>query len=225
MASTGGGTRQLLSIGCPRLDATVSIHVPWRQARPSNLFHLCHPTCSRSGWASKPAQEGVLAITLRRPFFERLLGLAVPSSAGQACRAASVVLQVGSKSAVVKRLPAAWRSAPGCNGKKSAFAVGLLAIQSDCPSPCLLIPPSSHCQWDPDHYPDGSKHERRAIQVGRHQACYFAWPAIHAARSSPLLGDSLQVCRLVRCPSLAPSCCSWRCGAPSKTSSSVGGQC
>ncbi len=141
MASTGGGTRQLLSIGCPRLDATVSIHVPWRQARPSNLFHLCHPTCSRSGWASKPAQEGVLAITLRRPFLERLLGLAMPSSAGQACRAASVVLQVGSKNAVVKGLPAAWRSAPGCNGEKPSFHRRVAGHPIRLPIPLSAHPP------------------------------------------------------------------------------------
>ncbi|KAL4447810.1 hypothetical protein ABPG75_005029 [Micractinium tetrahymenae] len=51
----------------------------------------------RSGWASKPGQEAVLAITLRRPFFERLLAASVSTSAEHtekgACRDADAVLQ------------------------------------------------------------------------------------------------------------------------------------
>ncbi|PSC70684.1 hypothetical protein C2E20_5787 [Micractinium conductrix] len=51
----------------------------------------------RSGWATKPDQEGVLAVALRRPFFERLLAASVPTAAGRddkgACRQSEVVLQ------------------------------------------------------------------------------------------------------------------------------------
>ncbi|EFN53513.1 hypothetical protein CHLNCDRAFT_59736 [Chlorella variabilis] len=51
----------------------------------------------RCGWASKPNQETVLAITLKRPFFERMLAASLSTSAGTTakgpCIGADVVLQ------------------------------------------------------------------------------------------------------------------------------------
>ncbi|GAB4814662.1 hypothetical protein N2152v2_001708 [Parachlorella kessleri] len=56
----------------------------------------------RCGWASKPNQECVLAITLRRPFFERILALSEgtttpsrPLADQESCTKSDVLLQLG----------------------------------------------------------------------------------------------------------------------------------
>lgn len=78
----------------------------------------------RSNWGQSRGQEVVMAIRLRRAFFDSILDLAVPSS-------------------FISELFAtedAWKSA---------------VAQSDV-----------RLQWDPDHFPNGGKEERRAIQLG-----------------------------------------------------------
>jgi len=78
----------------------------------------------RSGWATKPGQEVVLALRLSRNFFEALLEKAVPSSFA----------------------PSVYPSVEAWQADVAASEVRM--------------------QWDPDHAPDGSKLERRAIQLG-----------------------------------------------------------
>ncbi|MBA4030516.1 MAG: DUF4291 domain-containing protein [Planctomyces sp.] len=78
----------------------------------------------RSNWGQSVGQEVVLAVRLRRTFFDRILEQAVPSSFTSALYPSHE----------------AWKSAVG---------------QSDV-----------RLQWDPDHHPQGSKQERRAIQLG-----------------------------------------------------------
>lgn len=60
----------------------------------ASFLALMHHRC---GWASKPNQETVLAITLKRPFFERMLAASLSTSAGTTakgpCIGADVVLQ------------------------------------------------------------------------------------------------------------------------------------
>lgn len=82
----------------------------------------------RAGWCNKDAnQKRVLAITLTRSAFERILCAAWPSSYTDVAEQ-----RFGSKEV--------WQEA------KAASEVVL--------------------QWDPDHAPDGTKQERRAVQLG-----------------------------------------------------------
>ena len=76
----------------------------------------------RCGWASKPGQERVLAVTLRRSGFDEILGRAKNAKAP------------------ANHTTASWRE--------------------------ILRSSDVRLQWDPDHGPDGTKCERRAIQLG-----------------------------------------------------------
>lgn len=78
----------------------------------------------RSNWGRSQGQETVLAIRLRRTFFESLLQQAIPSSFDAD--------QFGSQEE--------WKTA---------------VSESDV-----------RLQWDPDHLPDGTSCDRRAIQIG-----------------------------------------------------------
>jgi len=78
----------------------------------------------RSGWGTKPGQEIILGLRIRRAFFDRLLAGAVASSFDPARYASE----------------AEWKAAVHTSEVR--------------------------LQWDPDHLPDGSKCERRAVQLG-----------------------------------------------------------
>ena len=78
----------------------------------------------RNGWGTKEGQEVVLAIHLKRDFFEEVLAQAAYSSY---------------KSNVYESQEA-WRN--------------------------HMSQANVRLQWDPDHYPNGEKHTRRAIQLG-----------------------------------------------------------
>ena len=78
----------------------------------------------RSGWATKVDQEIILAVTITRTFFDKILSIVVPTSISQDS----------------KRSHTEWKR----------------ALES---SPVRL-------QWDPDHAPDGTPQQRRAIQLG-----------------------------------------------------------
>ena len=87
----------------------------------------------RSNWGRSQGQEVVLAVRLKRTFFDSLLELAVPSSfdlTGFECHEA-------------------WKAA---------------VEGSDV-----------RLQWDPDHRPNGTKEERRAIQLGLRGAILDAY--------------------------------------------------
>lgn len=78
----------------------------------------------RSGWGTKPGQEVVLGLRIRRTFFDTILDRAVASSFNPA----------------LHDTHEAWKAA---------------VEGSDV-----------RLQWDPDHAPDGSKVDRRAVQLG-----------------------------------------------------------
>lgn len=78
----------------------------------------------RSNWGRSEGQQVVLAIRLRRTFFDSLLERAVPSSFDA-------------------------DSFESRDAWKTAVEISDVRLQ-----------------WDPDHRPDGSKEERRAIQIG-----------------------------------------------------------
>jgi Domain of unknown function (DUF4291) len=78
----------------------------------------------RCGWASKPGQEVVLAIRLKRSGFDSLLAQAVHSTYSEEIYS---------------------------NEKAWKWAIEHSNVR---------------LQWDPDHGPDGTKVERRALQLG-----------------------------------------------------------
>jgi hypothetical protein len=78
----------------------------------------------RSGWGTKQGQEIILAIRLRRPFFDNILSQAVESTFVKSNYTS----------------PEEW---------ERAIATSTIRIQ-----------------WDPDHHPNGSPSQRRAIQLG-----------------------------------------------------------
>ncbi|MEG3988604.1 DUF4291 domain-containing protein [Microcoleus sp. S28C3] len=78
----------------------------------------------RSEWGTKPGQEVILAIWLKRSAFDEILASAVHSN--------FVAAVYGSE-------------------KEWQQAVKISAVR---------------LQWDPDHHPNGSKMDRRAIQLG-----------------------------------------------------------
>jgi hypothetical protein len=78
----------------------------------------------RSGWGTKPGQEMILGLRIRRSFFDRLLASAVGSSFDPVRHASEVEWKASVQTSEVR------------------------------------------LQWDPDHLPDGSKCERRAVQLG-----------------------------------------------------------
>lgn len=93
---------------------------------------------ARSGWGTKPNQTRVLAITLRRPFFDALLAAAVPTCFAPSARSG--------------------RGREGDGGddddERARWARALRAAD-------VLV------QWDPDHLPEGGRHpHRRAVQLG-----------------------------------------------------------
>jgi hypothetical protein len=78
----------------------------------------------RSGWGTKQGQEIILAIRLRRPFFDNILSQAVESTFVKSNYTS----------------PEEW---------ERAIATSTIRMQ-----------------WDPDHHPNGSPSQRRAIQLG-----------------------------------------------------------
>lgn len=95
---------------------------PWSFSRMSWIKPNFLWMMFRCGWASKPDQERVLAIKLRREAFDHILANAKNAEA-----------PVGYSTQE-------WREA--------------------------LRDSDIRLQWDPDHEPDGTKCERRAIQLG-----------------------------------------------------------
>lgn len=78
----------------------------------------------RSGWGTKPGQEVILGLRIRRTFFDSILDRAVASTFNPSRHSTHE----------------AWKA----------------IVQSS----------EVRLQWDPDHAPDGSKMDRRAIQLG-----------------------------------------------------------
>ena len=87
----------------------------------------------RSNWGQSSGQEVVLAVRLRRTFFDSILEKAVPSS----------------------------------------FTRKLFTSQDEWKS--AVSQSEVRLQWDPDHLPNGSKDERRAIQLGLRGATLEAY--------------------------------------------------
>ena len=91
----------------------------------------------RSGWASKPGQEMVLALHVTREGFEQILSRAYTGPA---------------------------QKAAGLEGVEVRLQVTIsvnLAGQAGLPPPLTSV-----LQWDPDHDPLGGRCARRAVQLG-----------------------------------------------------------
>ncbi len=107
--------------------------------KPGFLWMMC-----RSGWCTKVNQEVILALRLRREFFDSLLAQAVPTQSGML------------STDPARKQRDAVADYTDCTDGKDPIGEGHSGERH----------PAVRVQWDPDHDPAGRSLSRRAIQLG-----------------------------------------------------------